>query len=177
MSSKKNSGRGNYIYEEIRYSWSKCITRWIFYTIKFSLKSKSRKLEWQYRFRKIQIWFHKVFEPMGSFLLMWFFRGGKKMWEEEEVVKRKSLAWRNFPKSIFLLNFFPFFWKDIKMILITFWRQYLQNCKPLQLQIIALIHPMSWIKKPLVNMCQAENIIKLTFLYTLRASDALESSE
>ena len=39
------------------------------------------------------------------------------------MVKRKSLAWRNFPKSIFLLNFFPFFLKrhrnDINHVLTT----------------------------------------------------------
>ena len=92
------------------------------------------------------------------------------------MVKRKSLAWRNFPKSIFLLNFFSFLKRhknDINHVLTTV----LAELQAFAIANNCLDSSNVMNQKPLVNMCQAENIIKLTFLYTLQASEALESSE
>ena len=92
------------------------------------------------------------------------------------MVKRKSLAWRNFPKSIFLLNFFLLLKRhknDINHVLTTV----LAELQAFAIANNCLDSSNVMNQKPLVNMCQAENIIKLTFLYTLQASEALESSK
>ena len=85
------------------------------------------------------------------------------------MVKRKSLAWRNFPKSIFLL-FLKRHKNDINHVLTTV----LAELQAFAIANNCLDSSNVMNQKPLVNMCQAEKIIKLTFFYTLRANEALE---